>query len=168
MKLVTRIPNIKDAIEVYRLIDRCKPLDLNSEYYYMIMCSHFRGTSVVAEAEGEIVGFISAYQKPEDLRTLFVWQVAVDSRFRGKKVSKLMMANILTRANVKIVDKIETTVSPSNMASLGLFKSMAKTLKADMSDSKFISSDMFDGEHEEEVLYTIKPVDLTNYKGEIS
>ena len=67
----------EDGAEIWELVRACKPLDEESMYCNMIQCDHLRETCVVAERDGAIVGWVSAYVLPYDPETLFVWQVAV-------------------------------------------------------------------------------------------
>ena len=79
-----RTPRAEDGAAIWNLVRDCKPLDENSMYCNLIQCDHFRDTCVVAELNGQIAGWISAYVVPSDeTRTLFVWQVAVAPAARG-------------------------------------------------------------------------------------
>ena len=83
-RLITmRKPNPEDGSVVNNLVENCKPLDTNSMYCNNLQCSHFRDTAVLAEEQGETIGFISGYLLPEQPDTLFVWQVAVSPKARG-------------------------------------------------------------------------------------
>jgi len=60
-----RTPKIEDGLAIHSLIKQSPPLDLNSSYLYFLQATHFADTCVVAEKEGEIVGFVSAYFRPD-------------------------------------------------------------------------------------------------------
>ncbi|OQB56060.1 MAG: L-2,4-diaminobutyric acid acetyltransferase [Deltaproteobacteria bacterium ADurb.Bin151] len=72
-----RKPEVSDAPSIERLVRFSPPLDVNSHYCYLIICAHFFQTSVVACSNDHVCGFISAYIRPDQQDTLFVWQVAV-------------------------------------------------------------------------------------------
>lgn len=151
------------APALYGLVERCKPLDLNSRYCYMLVSTHFRETSVVAESGGEVQGLVSGYLDPNDPETLFVWQVAVDPSLRGQGVALQMLQTLLSRERLKDIRFIETTISPSNIASQKLFRRLAAELKTDMTDHTCFERELFGGEaHEDEVLYRIGPIHHTN------
>jgi L-2,4-diaminobutyric acid acetyltransferase len=153
-----KTPTLEDSSAVYELVDRCKPLDLNSRYCYMLVCTHFQDTSVVTEENGQISGLVSAYLDPKQPETLFVWQVAVDASLRGQGVALRMLKSILERPNLRHVRFIETTISPSNTASQSLFKRLAAELKAEITDRPYFDKALFGGEaHEDEYLYRIGP-----------
>ncbi len=156
--VVFRKPREEDGIEVYELVKASPPLDLNSLYYYLIFCTHFRDTSIVAQINGRIVGFISAYIKPGAADTLFIWQVVVGKQARGKKVGRSMIKEIFKRNELKELKYLETTVTPSNKASRSMFEAFAKHVIANVSEEVFFGKDLFGGHgHEEEVLLRIGP-----------
>jgi L-2,4-diaminobutyric acid acetyltransferase len=145
-------------MEVFRLVERCPPLDANSSYCNFLQCGHFAQTSVAAEMNGELVGFISGYKKPEQQDTLFVWQVAVDERARGQGLASKMLLHILQRPNCQSVNHLETTITEDNKGSWALFERLAKTLDADLNSSIFLDKKKhFDGLHDSEALVTIGP-----------
>jgi L-2,4-diaminobutyric acid acetyltransferase len=59
-----RKPDANDGAAIWELIRACKPLDENSMYANLIQADHFRDTCVVAELDGEIVGWISGHMIP--------------------------------------------------------------------------------------------------------
>lgn len=153
-----RTPTLSDGMEVFRLVERCPPLDANSSYCNFLQCGHFAQTSVAAEMNGELVGFISGYKKPEQPDTLFVWQVAVDERARGQGLASKMLLHILQRPNCQSVNHLETTITEDNKGSWALFERLAKTLTADLNSSIFLDKQKhFDGLHDSEALVRIGP-----------
>lgn len=157
---------LKDSPAVYDLVDHCKPLDLNSRYAYMLVCTHFSETSVVYERDGKIQGFVSAYIDPRSEHTLFIWQVAVHSDLRDKGIASRMLTSLFARENLSHIQYIETTISPSNKASQNLFYSLVSGTNTDISVMPYFDKELFGGEaHEDEELYRIGPF---NQKGENS
>lgn len=151
-----REPVPEDGQHLYNLVSRSEPLDLNSLYAYILVCDHFRNTSVVAEDEEGAAGFISGYSIPGKDNTLFIWQVAVDPRMRRKGLAGIMIQNILERNNQ--FRYIETTVTPSNDASDKLFRSVADKLNTELTVLEYYPASFFGGsDHEPENLYRIGP-----------
>ncbi len=145
-------------MEVFRLIGNCPPLDTNSSYCNLLQCSHFSNTSVAAERDGELVGFISGYAIPERPDTLFVWQVAVSEQVRGVGLASRMLTHILARPKCEQFCYLETTITEDNQASWALFKRFAKTQKADFQPATWMDKDVhFAGQHDSEVLVRIGP-----------
>ncbi|WP_221892316.1 diaminobutyrate acetyltransferase [Teredinibacter haidensis] len=156
-----RIPVLEDGMSVFRLIQRCPPLDTNSSYCNLLQCGHFSSTSVAADLDGELVGFISGYLVPERPGILFIWQVAVDERARGLGLVSQMLAHMLNRSSCRGIRHLETTITKDNKPSWGLFKSLAKRLGADIQSSSWLDKQAhFDGQHDSESLVRIGPFNL--------
>ncbi|MEX0693995.1 MAG: diaminobutyrate acetyltransferase [Rhodospirillales bacterium] len=156
--LVLRRPTPEDGVAVNELVEQCKPLDENSVYCNLLQCSHFSETSSVAELAGDVGGFVSGYIMPEQEDTLFVWQVAVAPDARGLSLAKRMVLDILRRPVASRVRNLQTTITPDNKASHGVFNSIARTLNAEVDrDVLFDREDHFDGQQKSEVLWNIGP-----------
>ena len=82
-----RHPTLDDGSKIYSLVKSCPPLDVNSQYFYYILCKDFSNTCVVAEYDRNLLGFVSAYLQPEKSQSLFVWQVAVFKNERRKRLA---------------------------------------------------------------------------------
>lgn len=154
--LAFRTPDAEDGSKVWQLIRDCGPLDDNSMYCNLLQCDHFSDTCVVAEIDGEMVGWISAYIVPNEPETLFVWQVAVDEAARGRGVAKKMLGELLSRDVCRDVTTLKTTITRDNDASWALFNAFADKMDAPMSrDAHFEREDHFDGHHATEYMVTI-------------
>ncbi|SFP93620.1 diaminobutyrate acetyltransferase [Hydrogenimonas thermophila] len=146
---------------MHKLVIKCESLDLNSQYSYMLICTHFKKTSIVCESKGKVIGFISAYILPDRQNTIFIWQVAVDSSYRGNGIALKMLSSILSRKELSDIKYIHATISPSNIASRNLFKKLALYLNTSIRVNKFLKKELFINEsHEEEELYQIGPINL--------
>ncbi len=160
--LKLRKPEISDAHAIWKLIKTSPPLDLNSLYCYLIICAHFAETSIVAEDEGGICGFISAYIVPDRSNTLFVWQVAVKQEKKRQGIAEAMIDSLLKRKFKFPINYLETTVNPSNQASGNFFRSTAKSLNTQCQESiLFSEKDFGDQDHEAEILYRIGPFTIS-------
>lgn len=156
---VFREPDLDDGPAVHDLVLACPPLDPNSRYAYLLLCTHFRGTSVVAAEPGASpLAFVSAYIEPEAPETLFVWQVAVRPEARGRRLASRAILSILSREVCREVRFLETTISPSNEASRSAFRALARELGAEFRETERFAAHRFgDGAHEEERLVRIGP-----------
>lgn len=160
-KTVLRAPTKADAFAIHGLIKQCPPLDLNSIYTYLLLSEHFAQTCVIAESSTEPDGFISAYIPPHKPDVLFIWQVAVHQRARGRSLGRRMLIELLKRPQVRHIKFIETTVGPDNAASRGMFAGLARQLHTDVSESSFFDSHLFgDSGHEDERLIRLGPFSL--------
>ncbi|MPZ21267.1 MAG: diaminobutyrate acetyltransferase [Luteitalea sp.] len=153
-----RAPRLADATQVHALVDACKPLDLNSVYAYMLLCTHFADTCAIAEQDGRPVGLVSGYLEPSTSGVLFIWQVAVSPTVRGRGVAKRLLEEVLDRPACRHVHHLETTITPSNEASWSLFRAFARDRNTNFHDSTlFRSEDFGTDDHEEEQLVRIGP-----------
>jgi len=156
-----RVPVLEDGMSVFRLIQSCPPLDTNSSYCNILQCGHFFNTSVAADLDGKLVGFISGYRLPERPDTLFIWQVAVDEQARGIGLASKMLAHILGRKASHDIHYLETTITQDNLPSWSLFKSLANRLGAELQSSSWLDKKThFDDQHDSELLVRIGPFNL--------
>jgi L-2,4-diaminobutyric acid acetyltransferase len=152
-------PGLDDANQIYNLVKRSQPLDINSLYSYLLVCAHFNRTSIVTKYDNQVVGYVSAYIKPQRDDTLFIWQVAVAPSMRGQGLASKMIHQILQRRELQEIKYIETTVTPSNQASMNLFKKISQDLNCDIKKSSYFTRDLFgESSHEEELLLCIGPL----------
>lgn len=149
-------PSKKQGKKIYELVRSTKVLDVNSEYLYLLQTTHFRDICSVATYEDKVIGFVSGYMIPNEPNTLFIWQVAVDSEFRGNDLARRLIMDIIQRKELN-VNYLHTTVSPSNNSSIRVFEKVAAYYETKMISETFIEVSDFIDEHEEEVLYKIGP-----------
>ncbi|MDX1352086.1 MAG: diaminobutyrate acetyltransferase [Thiomicrorhabdus sp.] len=157
-EITFRTPKIEDGLAIYSLVKQSPPLDVNSSYLYFLQATHFADTCVVAERDGEIVGFVSGYFRPDKEDSLFVWQIAVSDTCRGQGLGRQLIYNLIrNQVNRPIVRDVCCTISPSNKASQNLFKSFAEQHGLIVEKSPFLEKEHFGSEaHEEEELYTLR------------
>lgn len=160
-----RVPIRKDGQAIHQLIKQCPPLDLNSVYTYLLLCEHFQQTCVVAELDGQLCGFVSAYIHPSHSDVLFVWQVAVHERARGIGLGQQMLMSLLNRPLLRPVRFLETTVGPDNVPSRRMFHGVANDCQAKVKESALFESELFGSEgHDDECLLRIGPITLKTTK----
>ncbi|WP_103502861.1 MULTISPECIES: diaminobutyrate acetyltransferase [Streptomyces] len=155
-------PRLEDGAALWRIARDSRVLDLNSSYSYLLWCRDHSATSIVArDADGSPVGFVTGYLRPQDQRTLFVWQVAVDHSQRGRGLAAAMLGALVDRTAEELdVAFVETTVTPDNTPSNRLFTSFAERRGAPMRSDTLFDPDVFpESGHEPEVLHRIGPVD---------
>jgi L-2,4-diaminobutyric acid acetyltransferase len=155
-KLRLRKPDATDGADIWALVKDCRPLDENSMYANLIQADHFRDTCVVAELDGEIVGWVSGHMIP-DKDELFVWQVAVSAQARGLGLGKRMLLELIERDACDGADHLKTTITKDNAASWALFRSFARSIGGDLADEPHFKRDThFDGQHDTEHMVSIE------------
>lgn len=157
--IILRKPILEDGAKIYQLANSVGGLDVNSCYSYLLMCEKFANTCVVASHEDEIVGFVIAFLDPQKSEVLFVWQIAVSNNFRNQGLATTMLYHMLLRRYNPEIKFIETSITPSNVASQALFRNLSKDLKCDIEKQEFFKEVWFGGEgHESEDLFKIGPI----------
>lgn len=168
-----RHPRVEDGAAMWQLAKDSGGLDMNSPYCYLLMCTHFAQTCLMAEMEGEPVGFVTAYRPPTHPDTVFIWQIAVAPKARRTGLARRMVNGVLASPTCGSVRFLEATVTESNVASEGLFRSIAEQMGAKFSRSTMFEAKDFpviaegkdpeparDPAHEPEFLLRIGPFDL--------
>ena len=159
LQLLLRHPKSTDGYQVNQLIERCKPLDTNSTYCNLLQCLHFADTCIMAEdqADGALLGFISAYRKPAEPNTLFVWQVAIDKRARGQGLARTLLNALLESDACEGVTHLETTITVDNAGSWALFESLNRSQSTGKGERRVLFDQQrhFSGASNSEILYRI-------------
>lgn len=146
----------EDAPAVFGLVRDGGVLELNTQYAYVLLCDHFRATTVVCEHEGEPVGVVAAYRPPTHPDAVFVWQIGVSATMRGRGVARSILNALVERPGCDGVCYLEATVTPSNEASRRLFESFARHRDAAFEWAPYYDQSHL-GDHEPEELIRIGP-----------
>jgi L-2,4-diaminobutyric acid acetyltransferase len=156
-------PAPEDAAAIWELVQGTPALDGNSPYAYLLLCTHFANTGVVARIGRQLVGFVLGYSRPDKGGTAFVWQVAVAEKARGRGLGAHLLdawfARCACGSNAQF---LEATVTPSNKPSRALFASFAKRHGVRIHERVAFPQDLFPdaAPHEEEIAIRIGPVPL--------
>jgi L-2,4-diaminobutyric acid acetyltransferase len=156
--LVVEAPDITDGGDLWRIARDSGKLDLNSSYSYLLWCRDFADTTVVARAQGAVVGFVTGYLRPDRPDTLLVWQVAVDESQRGRGLAASLLDGLLARLADRDVRYLETTVTADNTASNRMFTSLARRWSAPCERTELFDEQVFPDGHDPEFLYRIGPL----------
>ncbi len=159
---VIRRPVLTDAAGIHQLVIESGALDGNSCYLYLLLCRDFSATCRVAELDGHIVGFVSAYHPPGRPGTLFIWQIAVKQTHRGRGLALRLLLDLLAGVAEGSALVIETTITPSNLASQRLFASLARRLRCNLRMEQGFDANLFAPRtHASEKKFLIGPVALS-------
>ncbi|MTE17259.1 diaminobutyrate acetyltransferase [Nocardia aurantiaca] len=153
-----REPVLADGARMWRIAEDSRVLDTNSSYAYLLWCRDFADTSIIAEIDGEVAGFVIGYTRPAWPRILFIWQVAVDHPHRGHGLGVDMLDALMESCALRGVAQLETTIAPDNPASVAMFASLARRRGAALTRTTLFTADQFPGGHQPEDLYRIAPV----------
>ncbi|GGF39521.1 diaminobutyrate acetyltransferase [Williamsia phyllosphaerae] len=152
-----RAPDVSDGVRLWEIARDSEVLDLNSSYSYVLWCQDYSRTSVVAEVDGKVVGFVTGYVRPQAPDTVMVWQVAVDADQRGLGLAGRMLTALMDRVEGDAITRMQTTISPDNDASQALFTRFAERRGMTITRRDYFAPEVFPDSHEPEDLYTIAP-----------
>ncbi|MFF7856970.1 diaminobutyrate acetyltransferase [Streptomyces sp. NPDC007904] len=157
-----RTPRPADAPAVWRLVRDSDILDTNSLYYYNLWFRDFGGTSVVATAgDDDVVGFVTAYVRPDRPDTLMAWQSAVAPAHRAPGLAVRMMHELADRTAGLGVTCVETTVNPGNRAVALMLRKFAHERGLKIHTEVLFEADDFPSDdasaHPPEILYRMTP-----------
>lgn len=155
--IVIRHPEVEDGAEMWRVARDSQRLDLNTPYAYLLWAHDFAATSLVAEVDGHVGGFVSGYLRPESPGTVMVWQIAVDEASRGRGLAGTLLDELVERTEAHT---LETTITESNVPSRRLFQAFADRRGASLTVDDLFEVDHFppDDEFQPELLHRITPL----------
>lgn len=153
-----RAPLGTDGSRVWALIAATPALDGNSLYANLLQCADFSTTCVLAEREGDVVGWMSGYVPPAEPNTLFVWQICVSEAARGQGMARRLIVDALARPCNAHIRQIACTITEDNAASWALFSAVARALDAPLQQTERFDRDAhFAGQHASELGVIIGP-----------
>ncbi len=163
--IVIRPLRVADALAISDMVRESGVLDVNSDYAYLLMCTHFSMTSAIAQYGNESAAFVTGYILPHEPGTLFMWQICVRPAYQRLGLGIRLIQSLLQRIECKQVRFVEATINPSNFASQKLFRSLAKQHGTECKTTHFFSKDLFgSSSHEEELLFRVGPLRLNDYQ----
>ena len=155
--LVFRPARTTDGPTLWALA-RDNGLDENSPYAYLLWSEYFRDTTVVATADDDAipVGFVTAFRRPDEHGTVFVWQVGVDAGHRRRGIAGSLLDELVERCGAT---HLEATVTPSNAASETLFRRFGARHGAPVTTDELFGEELVPPGHEAEVRFRIGPLE---------
>lgn len=157
-RMILRPARPDDAAAIWRALPDIGNLERNSAYAYLLLCSHFAETSLVAEQGGEVAGFVLGYRPPVQPTAMFVWQVGVAPQARGHGLAGRMLDAVLALPGCRDVKYLTATVSPDNAASLALFRGFARRHGVPCEEAPCFPGKLFPEPHPDENLLRIGPL----------
>lgn len=150
----------EDGQRLWALVKAMGGLELNTAYFYILYCTDFADSCVVAEQDGELAGFVLGHRPPQRPDAVFVWQVGVAPAFRQQGLAQRLIEALLEQQPVS-VRWLEATVTPDNQPSRRLFSGIARRLGVECHIQDYLLAEWFPGaSHAPEELFRIGPFDL--------
>lgn len=155
---VLRCPTRADGAAVWALVGETGGLEQNSPYAYLLLCTHFHDTCLVAERQGRLAGCVLAYRLPREPDNVFVWQIGVAPQARGQGLAGELLDDLLCLPACRRVRYLSASVAADNRASRALFAAFARRHCAALSEQPFLEAACFPGTHPAEPLLKIGPL----------
>ena len=157
-RLTFRPARAADGAAIWRLVQACGTLELNSLYFYLLMATDFGHTCLLAEQAGKPVGVVIGYHPPRESRTAFVWQVGLLPRLQGQGLGlQLLQAWLALPANAQVTF-VTATVADDNTASQTLFRKLAAALGVGCTVQPHFTAELFANDHPAEPLFRVGPI----------
>ena len=114
-------------------------------------------TSVVAELDGELVGWALAYVLPFDPETLFIWTVEVSEAAEDTGLSSLMLGHLMRQNACLNVTRVQTCIPSDEEDNRALFRRFANWQRSKMKIEPFVTQALFPrNRHKNQNLVTIE------------
>jgi len=152
---VFRRPRPEDGARMHQLVEEMGGLELNSAYFYVLYCLDYADTCLVAEVDDRLAGFVLGHRPPTRPDVLFVWQIGVAPFMRRQGLARRLLDTFLERN--PDARWLEATVTPDNVASRRLFRSVARDHGVGCHVGDFMLPEHFPNGHEAEELFRIGP-----------
>ena len=146
-------PTLADAPALWQAAQAAGGLDVNPLYAYVLWCRDFAATTAVARMAGEVVGYCTAYRRPDVPTTLFVWQIAVLPAARRRGLGQRILHHLVDR-DARLT-ALEATVTHDNAASLAMFATFARQRGSEVTVSPLFGHEHLGADHEPEDLLHI-------------
>jgi len=158
-ELQYRCAKPEDGLGVWKLVQSSGTLEANTAYFYLIFCSDFSDTCLIAEYEGNPVGVIIGYHPPRQADTAFCWQIGVHPDWRGQGIALALLEQWLQLPTNQELRWLTATVATDNPASDRLFRSFARRMQVACDVTEHFTSELLQSGHAPEPLYRIGPFD---------
>lgn len=157
--MTLRLPIPSDGPAMQKVARSSKLLSVHDTYYYALMAKHFKRTCLVAEYQETISAYVTGYIPAKQQDTLFIWQIGVAPDLQGKSIGKQMLSALVDTLQPLF---LESTIVPSNKASIALFRSVARFFdtKHTFSKEPFFSKEDLGPHEPAEHLMRIGPLSL--------
>jgi len=148
----------KDGVVVWQTVQDAGTLELNTAYFYLIFCSDFGQTCLVAEQDNQVVGVLIGYRGVKEPETAFCWQIGVLPAWRGQGLARRMLDAWLDLPAICDARWLTATVADDNEASKRLFLGFAQSNGLPCEVSPYFTEDLLPAGHQPEPLYRIGPI----------
>ncbi|MBL8627371.1 MAG: hypothetical protein JNK64_39175 [Myxococcales bacterium] len=151
-----RPPRPADAPGIWRLAPTQGP-DRDSPYAFVLLCTHFADTGVVASLDGAIVGYALGYRPPAYPRDMFVWQFGT-AIGAPEDLGVRLLEELLTRPACAEVRFLCMTRGPRDLPLRDLLAAVSRRCGVGLREEPCFSHTLFARPHADEVLCRVGPL----------
>lgn len=153
-----RPPTLRDAARIFALAPQRGTPAQDSCYAFILLCSHFSDTGIVAEVNGDVAGYALGYRPPIRRDDAFVWHLGVaDGQDRAELIPRLLEELLARRAN-RDARFLCITASPDDQALRDELQMVARRLGTRCAVEACFPAELFAGEHPGETLLRVGPI----------
>lgn len=156
--LAFRSPRAQDAAAIWRLTRQREGGQHDSCYAYLLLCTHFADTSVVAAVGDEVVGFALGYRLPLRPHETFVCQLGVAGQSANEALASRLLEELLARRACVDARFLCMTCDPRDAALRAVFEQLARRRGVRCAVEPCFSSALFAEPHADEHLLRLGPL----------
>ncbi|GEM_PF-3598627 len=143
-----RKASVEDAKEIHTIVKNTPGIDDNSLYYYSLWLKEFDQSNVVATQNNKIIAFLTAFRKPKDPETLFLWQLAAIPRHGVPDLGVRLAYHLIDYEIDNNLSGVEATIDLNNKSILYVMKKIEKKYNGKMLMEEYLSEDFLSGNDE--------------------
>lgn len=154
--IALRAPRPNDAPAIWRLAP-AQGADRDSPYAFVLLCTHFADTGIVASLDGAVVGYALGYRPPAYPRDLFVWQLGV-APGGPDDLAVRMLEELLARPACAEARFLCMTRAPTDLPLRDLLATLGRRCGVGLREEPCFSHALFARPHADEALCRVGPL----------
>ncbi|MFG1793717.1 GNAT family N-acetyltransferase [Nocardia altamirensis] len=107
-----------------------------------LFLDHFAGTSLIAERDSRLIGFLVGFLSPHEPNTAYIHFVGVNPRHRGKGLARDLYDRFITLARAADRQVVKAITSPGNQGSVAFHRALGFTVVGPVRDYNGPGRDM--------------------------
>ncbi|WP_304508617.1 GNAT family N-acetyltransferase [Anaerotignum sp.] len=106
-----------------------------NNYIYWMLGKYFPSTCLVAEENGQVLGYIGALLSAEK-RKIFIWQIAVKSEERGRQIGRKLLQSVLLTAGDMGIMQLEIAINDKNSSCRHMVEKLVQDLQGTITEKE--------------------------------
>jgi len=156
--MIYRPPRAPDAAPIWRLAPQRGGPHHDTGYAYLLLCTHFADTGVVAELDGAVVGFALAYRPPIRPHDTFVSHLGVADGHDKAELAARLLDQLVSRQACRDSQFLCMTCNLRDLPLQTWFRQFARRRSTRCAIEPCFTSTMFPQPHPDEHLLRVGPL----------